>query len=153
MRYCASVLTLMTTAILGTLSPAKAQVMPDYYGGIGVRAFLNDPTSFVVDSKLKVVDIGDFSLSVRPAVMFGGDIVEGRLPVTVETPVTPVIYPYAGLGLAYNTGGTEKIDPMVTGGLDIKVAERLYLDSNLNVIFKSGAGTDTELLFTINYKI
>ena len=153
MRYSTSVLTLMTTVVLGILSPAKAQVMPDYYGGIGVRAFLSDPTSFVVDSKLKITDIGDFSLSARPAVMFGGGIFEGRLPVTVETPITPIIYPYAGLGLVYNTGGTEKIDPMVTGGLDIKVAERLYLDTNLNVIFKSGAGTDTELLFSINYKI
>ncbi len=85
--------------------------------------------------------------------MFGGGLVEGRLPLTVETPVTPSIYPYAGLGLAYNTGGAQRIDPMVTGGLDIKVAERLYFDSNLNVIFRNSAGTDTELIFSINYKI
>lgn len=153
MQYSAFGLALTTAAVLGCLLPAKAQSIPDYYGGIGVRAFLNDPTSFVVDSKLKIADIGDFSLSTRPAVMVGGDIVEGRLPVTVETAVTSSIYPYAGFGLAYNTGGAEKIEPMVTGGLDIRVAERLYLDSNLNVIFKSGAGTDTELLFTLNYKI
>ncbi|NMF85796.1 hypothetical protein [Nodosilinea sp. P-1105] len=60
------------------------------------------------------------------------------------------IYPYAGGGIAYNADGSSRVDPMITGGIDIGVARNLVLDLNLNMLFQPG-GTDTEFTASINY--
>lgn len=142
--------------LASTLIPAaQASPLPDYYLGVGVRTFLQDPTSFVVDAKAKVINLGNPSptLSVRPAVLFGSDGVEARLPLTVDVPVADSIYPYAGGGISYNADRLSAVEPMVTGGLDIGLGSNLYLGTNLNVIFHSGGETDTEAYFTLNYAL
>lgn len=138
--------------ILGLSQSVAAQAIPDYYVGAGVRAFLNDPTSIVIDSKVKITTMGDFTLSTRPAVMFGDGIVESRLPITVEVPLGSSFYPYAGLGLAHNADGTNNIDPMLTGGTDIRVSNNIYIDANLNLIYQTAIDDlDAEVIFTVNY--
>ncbi|MFM7324144.1 MAG: hypothetical protein ACKO4L_04315 [Nodosilinea sp.] len=135
---------------------AQAEPMPDYYLGLGVRPGLigTDSTSFVVDSKAKIATLGDFTLSTRPSVMFGGGITEARLPITAEMSVGSSVFPYAGLGFAYNTDDRQRIEAMVTGGVDIQVGKNLYVDVNLNVISEDGiADVDAELVFTLNYSL
>lgn len=143
-------------SILGLGYPAQAQTIPDYYLGLGVRPELigNDSTALVIDSKAKIAILGDFTLSTRPSVMFGGGITEARLPVTLEVPLGGSFYPYAGLGFAYNTDGRERIEAMATGGVDIQVGKDLYADVNLNVISEDGiADVDADLLFSLNYRL
>jgi hypothetical protein len=139
-----------TVAAFGTMAPiAAAQQPPDYYVGAGVRTGLRDETAFVLDSKAKVADLGDFTLSVRPAVLFGSDV-ELRLPVTVDFGFDQGFYPYAGVGVAYNESGSAAVDPMISGGVDWSITQNLVLDLNLNMLFQSG-GTDTEFAATLNY--
>jgi hypothetical protein len=150
-------LTIPITAIsvLGLTCSAQAQSMPDYYLGLGVRPGLIgvDSTSFVIDSKAKIATLGDFTLSTRPTVMFGGGITETRLPITAEVPLGNSVFPYAGLGFAYNTDGRDRIEAMVTGGVDIQVGKNLYVDVNLNVISEDGiSDLDADLVFTLNYR-
>ncbi|PZO45428.1 MAG: hypothetical protein DCF21_00065 [Leptolyngbya sp.] len=137
-------------ATVGVAPKAQAQQPPDYYIGAGVRAGFNDPTSFVIDSKAKFLEIGSAAtLSARPSVLFGNDT-ELRLPISVDIGISDGFYPYAGAGVAYNAEGSSRVDPLITGGIDIGVARNLVVDVNLNVLFKPG-NTDTELTATINY--
>lgn len=139
---------------LGAVVPASAQVrpivMPDYYVGAGARFGFNDDAAFVVDSKAKLADLGDFTLSTRPAVMLGNDV-ELRLPISVEAPVHDGIFPYGGAGVAYNAGGNSRFDPLITGGVDVSLGENIVLDVGVNVIFKPN-NTDTEFATTLNYR-
>ena len=129
---------------------AQAQQPPDYYVGAGVRTGLNDPTAFVIDSKAKFLEISsDVTLSARPSVLFGDDF-ELRLPVSLDIGLTEGFSPYAGAGVAYNADGSSRVDPLITGGIDIGVARNLVLDLNLNMLFKPG-NADTEFTATINY--
>ncbi len=130
--------------------------MPDYYLGLGVRPELigNDSTALVIDSKAKIATLGDFTLSTRPSVLFGGGITETRLPITAEVPLGDSFFPYAGVGFAYNTDGRERIEAMVTGGVDIRVGKNLYVDVNLNVISEDGiADVDADFVFSLNYRL
>ncbi len=141
--------------VLGLASSTHAQTMPDNYLGLGVRpgGITNDSTSFVVDSKVKIGTIGDFTLSTRPSILFDGRIIESRLPITVEVPLGNSLYPYLGTGLAYNTDATNVIDPMLTGGVDIRLSNSLYVDVNLNLIFQNTINDlDVDLILTLNYK-
>ncbi|WOD41355.1 hypothetical protein [Nodosilinea sp. E11] len=129
---------------------ASAQQPPDYYVGAGVRAGFNDPTSFVIDSKAKLTDLGNAAtLSVRPSVLFDNNT-ELRLPVSVDFAVADGFYPYGGAGVAYNAGGRSAVDAMITGGLDWGIAQNLVLDLNVSMLFKPG-NADTEFTATINY--
>jgi hypothetical protein len=129
---------------------ALAQQVPDYYVGAGLRVGFNDNTSFVIDSKAKLTDLGNATtLSVRPSVVFDSST-ELRLPLSVDFAIDQGLYPYAGAGVAYNIDGRSAIDPMITAGLDWGLARNLVLDLNGSVLFKPG-NTDTEFTATINY--
>jgi hypothetical protein len=133
-----------------TAPSVQAQVSPDNYVGVGIRAGFNDSTAFVIDSKVKLTELADAAtLSVRPAVLFD-DSAELRLPISVDFGVSERFYPYAGAGVAYNAEGSSRIDPLITGGVDVSITRNLVLDVNLNVLFKPN-NTDTELTATINY--
>jgi hypothetical protein len=131
------------------LAEPSANKPPAYYLGAGVRTGFNDNTLAVLDSKVKLTDLGDLTLSTRPA-LFLGDDVEVRWPITVEGTAARGLYPFGGAGIAYNVDGRSNVDPMLTGGLDIGLAQRLVMNLELNVIFKS-ADTDTEFAATLNY--
>lgn len=141
-------------ALLGfslVLVPAGAALAdpPAYYVGAGVRGGFNDDFAGVISSKAEFLELGEMSLSARPAIIIGDDF-ELRLPLSVEGEVYDGIYPYAGAGIAYNQDGNSDIDPMITGGVDFAVAERLYVGATANAIFRTG-DTDFELIGTLNY--
>lgn len=118
------------------------------YAGLGVRAGLNDPAALVVDSKLKLVSIDQGSLSVRPAIFIGEDF-EGRLPVSFDLPLDEQFVFFGGGGFAYSFDDSD-FDPMVTGGLDMAISERLILNIEGNLIIKSN-DTDAEVSTSINW--
>lgn len=139
-----------TSALADT--PEAAQV-PDYYLGAGVRGAKRDATAFVVDSKLKLLDVGAATLSTRPALLFGGYDFEWRLPVTFdfETDNHRLGW-FAGAGLAYNMDDLGDTDAMVTGGLDFALIHRLILNVTLNYIWQSSiSDDDTEFMASLNY--
>jgi hypothetical protein len=149
---------LLGGAMVGALGPVGAALAdqsaskpPAYYVGAGVRTGFNDNTLAVLDSKVKLTDLGDVTLSTRPALLLGDDV-EIRVPLTVEGAAARGLYPFGGAGIAYNIDGRSKVDPILTGGLDIGIAQRLILNLELNVIFKS-ADTDTEFAATLNYSL
>ena len=145
-------LVVLTALTVGSVTaPAvQAQTPPENYVGVGIRAGFNDPTAFVIDSKVKLTDLADAAtLSVRPAVLFD-DGAELRLPISVDFGVSERFYPYAGAGVAYNADGSSRIDPLITGGIDVSITRNLVLDLNLNMLFKPD-DTDTEFTATINY--
>ncbi|PZV01232.1 MAG: hypothetical protein DCF32_16530 [Leptolyngbya sp.] len=142
---------LLSVAVVGAAaSQAQAQQVPDYYVGAGVRAGFNDDTSFVIDSKAKVAELGDrTTLSVRPSLVFDNST-ELRLPISVDYALGQALYPYAGAGVAYNADGRSAIDPMITAGLDWGITRSVVIDINGSVLFKPG-DTDTEITATVNH--
>jgi hypothetical protein len=142
---------LLSAAMVGAMaSQAQAQRVPDYYVGAGVRAGFNDSTSFVIDSKAKITELGDrTTLSVRPSLVFDSST-ELRLPVSIDYALDQALYPYAGAGVAYNADGRSAIDPMITAGLDWGITRSVVIDINGSVLFKPG-DTDTEITATVNY--
>ncbi|MBE9158365.1 hypothetical protein IQ265_16230 [Nodosilinea sp. LEGE 06152] len=134
------------------IAPAavQAQQAPEYYVGAGIRAGFNDSTSFVIDSKAQVLELGArTTLSVRPALVFDNGT-ELRLPLSVDYALDQGLYPYAGAGVAYNADGRSAIDPMITAGLDWGITRRVVIDINGSVLFKP-SDTDAEITATVNY--
>lgn len=141
---------LLSALAIAAAPAAQAQDVPSYYVGVGLRAGLNDNTSFVVDSKAQLLELGDrTTLSVRPSLVFDNST-EVRLPISVDYALDQGLYPYAGAGVAYNADGRSGVDPMITAGLDWGVARNVVLDLNGSILFKPG-NTDTELTATVNY--
>lgn len=146
------------TTILGLTfsltTPAALAEPADYYPadysvGAGIRAGFNDDVAAVMNAKVKITDLGTISLSGRPAVFFS-DEVEFRLAITGEGDVASRWSPFFGGGIAINAEGTEKVDPLLTTGLDFQVAEDIGLQVGGNLIFKSN-DTDVEMTATVNY--
>ncbi len=150
-------LVVLTALTVGAVTAPAAQAQlrpdllpPDHYVGVGIRAGLSDPTAFVIDSKIKITELADVAtLSVRPAVVFDNST-ELRLPLSVDLGLSERFFPYGGAGVAYNADGSSRIDPMITGGVDVSITRNLVLDLNLNMLFKPN-DTDTEFTATINY--
>lgn len=142
----------LSAVAVGAIAPTavQAQQVPPYYVGAGIRAGFNDSTSFVIDSKAQIVELGArTTLSVRPSLVFDNST-ELRLPVSVDYALDQALYPYAGAGVAYNADGRSGVDPMITAGLDWGITRRVVLDLNGSVLFKPG-DTDTEITATVNY--
>ncbi len=118
------------------------------YVGIGIRAGLNDDAAAVVDSKLEIVPFNQVSVSVRPAILIGDDV-EGRLPVSLDYALAEQVLFFGGGGFAY-TFDSSDFEPMVTGGLDMAISERLILNVEGNLIFKSD-DADAEVAASINW--
>ncbi|MGG6241264.1 hypothetical protein ACQ4N7_21790 [Nodosilinea sp. AN01ver1] len=143
---------LLSVVAVGAMVPAAAQAqqVPPYYVGAGIRAGFNDNTSFVIDSKAQIVELGDrTTLSVRPSLVFDNST-ELRLPISVDYALDQGLYPYAGAGVAYNADGRSTVDPMITAGLDWGITRRVVIDVNGSVLFKPG-NTDAEITATVNY--
>lgn len=138
------------SGVLLTAGAAVAET-PANYVGAGVRTGLGDPTSAVINAKVRLTTFDNASLSIRPEV-FLGDITEVRLPLTLETEIVTGLSPYIGGGIAINTDGLNQIDPMVTGGLDTSLANNLVLKLEVNLVFQTNINdTDTEFVSTLNY--
>ncbi len=136
--------------ILLTSGTALAE-LPAYYVGAGVRTGFGDPTSAVINAKVQLTRFDDVGVSVRPELILG-DVTEFRLPVTVEAQITNGIYPFVGAGIAVNTDGLNRTDPMITGGADFALTRDITLKTELNLIFQTGiSDTDLEFVSTLNY--
>jgi hypothetical protein len=114
---------------------------PDYFVAAGVRAWAHDPTSLVLAGKAKLVDVSRASVSVRGALLFG-PYKEARLPLTVEMAILPRISPFAGGGVAYGTDGLGAFDPMLTGGVNLRIIRHVAIDVTINYIFQLDANDD-----------
>jgi len=133
-------------------SPPSAQV-PAYYVGAGIRGGKGDATAAVIDSKIKLTDLGDLTLSTRPSLLMGGYDTEWRLPFTVEGQKNAHGFAlFGGGGLAYNMDDLDEVDAMLTGGMDLALNRRLIVNLTINFIWQSAiSDDDTEFLATLNY--
>ena len=88
------------------------------------------------------------AISVRPALLIGDEF-ESRLPVSFDLALDEQFLVFGGGGFAYNFDDSD-FDPMITGGVDMAVSERLILNVEGNLIFKSN-DTDAEIAASINW--
>ena len=124
---------------------------PAFHVGLGVRALAHDPTAVVLAGKVKLLDMGRLSTSLRAALLVG-DYVEGRAPITVEGVLLPRVVPFLGIGLAYNTDHLGVVDPMVSGGLDVWLARRVVANATINIVWQRDIGdTDKEGMGSIGF--
>ena len=140
-----------STAVLA--APTPPAEVPAYYLGAGIRGGQADAVAAVIDSKIKLTDLGHLTLSTRPALLMGGYDTEWRLPFTVDGPTSARgVSLFGGGGLAYNMDDLGETDAMVTGGLDVAVSRRLIVDLTINYIWQSSiSDDDTEFMATLNY--
>ena len=142
---------LLQSTIAMAETPTSATV-PAYYLGAGVRGGSSDSTAAVIDSKIRLVNLGDVTLSTRPAVLLGGYDGEWRLPFTIDYEIADRLSLFGGGGLAYGMDDLEEIDGMVTGGLDFALRPRLIANLTVNYIWQSSiSDDDTEFALTLNY--
>ena len=69
----------------------------------------SDSTAAVIDSKIKLANLGDVTLSTRPAVLLGGYDGEWRLPFTIDYEVAHGLSLFGGGGLAYGMDDLEEL--------------------------------------------
>ena len=138
-----------------TIAPAEpppSATVPSYYVGAGVRGGSSDSTAAVIDSKIKLANLGDVTFSTRPAVLLGGYDGEWRLPLTIDYEIADRLSLFGGGGLAYGMDDLDEIDGMVTGGLDFALRPRLIVNLTVNYIWQSSiSDDDTEFAVTLNY--
>lgn len=128
-------------------APAQAGPSNRHYVGAGVR--LGDGTGLAINAKFQVKELSDrWSLSLRPTLILD-NATEMRAAFTAEAAVGR-FSPYFGGGLAYNTDGKEKVDPMLSGGVDVSLHHNFVVRVGGNYIFQDD-GTDAEALITGNY--
>ena len=130
-----------------------AATVPAYYLGAGLRGGKGDATAAAIDSKIQLMDLGERTLSTRPALLMGGYDTEWRLPFTVDgqTNARGISW-FGGGGLAYNMDDLDEVDAMLTGGLDMALNRRLIVNLTINYIWQSAiSDDDTEFLATLNY--
>jgi hypothetical protein len=144
---------LLSQPSMALAAPTSPVEVPAYYIGAGVRGGQADATAAVIDSKFKLTDLGDLTLSTRPALLMGGYDTEWRWPVTVEGQQAGRGFAlFGGGGLAYNMDDLGEIDAMVTGGMDMPVNPHLILNLTINFIWQSSiSDDDTEFMATVNY--
>jgi hypothetical protein len=144
------ILSQSTIALAETSPPAQ---VPDYYVGVGFRGGKGDATAAVLDSKIKLTNLGERTLSIRPSLMTGGYDTEWRLPLTVDGQKREHGFAlFGGGGLAYNMDDLGEIDAMLTGGMDYALNRRLIVNLTLNFIWQSDiSDDDTEFMATLNY--
>ena len=141
-----------TSAIALAESAPSAQI-PAYYIGAGFRGGKGDATAAVIDSKIKLTDLGDRTFSTRPSLLMGGYDTEWRLPFTLDGHKNAHgISWFGGGGLAYNMDDLGEVDGMLTGGLDLAMKHRMIVNLTINFIWQSDiSDDDTEFMATLNY--
>ena len=143
---------ILLQSTIALAEPTPSATVPDYYIGAGVRGGSSDATAAVIDSKIKLANLGDVTLSTRPAVLIGGYDGEWRLPFTVDYEIAHGLSLFGGGGLAYGMDDLEELDGMVTGGLDLAVKPRVIVNLTINYIWQSAiSDDDTEFAVTLNY--
>ncbi|MBK6349691.1 MAG: hypothetical protein V9E93_16930 [Steroidobacteraceae bacterium] len=144
---------LLSQSTIALAESAPATEAPAYYLGAGFRGGKGDATAGVIDSKIKLTNLGDLTLSTRPALLMGGYDTEWRLPVTVEGHKNERgVAWFGGGGLAYNMDDLGEVDAMLSGGLDMAVNRQLVVNLTINFIWQSEiSDDDTEFMASLNY--
>lgn len=104
-----------------------------------------EPSSGVLTARIGYKLSRDFSLSLRPSLIFGNVDRFGipnnqsafQMPLTLDLFRRSFISPYLGGGIATNTDSSGATNPMLSGGVDIRLFENLVLGLNVNYIFQS----------------
>ncbi len=119
---------------------ANAQDASTDYNYVGAGVGISDDIGLSINSKVTVAD----NISVRPGVIsdldFNGDDGETvfLLPVTYDfNAVTDNgrLLPYLGGGLSVSTEGSTSVGPMLTGGVDYRITDRIVANGGVNVSF------------------
>ncbi len=140
-RSIAAIALGLTAATMAALPmAANAQDASTDYNYIGAGVGISDDIGLSINSKVTVAD----NISVRAGVIsdldFNGDDGETvfLLPVTYDfNAVTPNgrLLPYLGGGLAVSTEGSTSVGPMLTGGVDYRITDRIVANGAVNVSF------------------
>ena len=127
--------------------------VPDYYLGVGARGLKGDPLAAVIGAKLKLFDLDALTLSTRPALLLGGYDDEWSLPFTVEGKVNSYGFAwFGGAGLRHGMDDLGETDPMVTGGIDLPLGNRLVLNVTINYMWQIAIDDlDGELFVSLGY--
>lgn len=144
---------LLSESTIALAAPSPSADIPAYYAGVGFRGGKGDAVAAVLDSKIKLTDVGDRSFSTRPALLMGGYDTEWRLPFTIDGHKNAHgVAWFGGGGLAYNMDDLGETDAMLTGGVDISMKHRLIVNLTINFIWQSDiSDDDTEFLASLNY--
>ena len=143
---------ILLQSTIALAEPTPSATVPDYYIGAGVRGGSSDSTAAVIDSKIKLANLGDVTLSTRPAVLRGGYDGEWRLPFTIDYEIAHGFSVFGGGGLAYGMDDLEELDGMATVGLDVALRPRLIVNVTINYIWQNTiSDDDTEFAVTLNY--
>lgn len=144
---------ILLQSTIARAEPLPSTAAPAYYVGVGVRGGKGDAVAAVLDSKIKLTDVGKRTLSTRPALMTGGYDTEWRLPITIEGQLNSRgLSLFGGGGLAYNMDNLDEVDGMLTGGLDMPLNRRLIVSLTINFIWQSAiSDDDTEFYASLNY--
>jgi hypothetical protein len=113
--------------------------------GGGARIGVGEPTYALLFGRLGVQLATDVAISLRPVYVFGNSDQFGKsnsqgsfqMPLTIDLAPRSPVSPYFGFGIATNTDSDGGVDPMLSGGVDIRLVERLYLTVGVNYIFQS----------------
>lgn len=140
-RSIAAIALGLTAATMAALPmAANAQDASTDYNYVGAGVGISDDIGLSVNSKFTVAD----NISVRPGVISDLDFngADGEtvflLPVTYDfNAVTPNgrLLPYLGGGLSVSTEGSTSVGPMLTGGVDYRITERIVANGAVNVSF------------------
>ncbi|MGG6238058.1 hypothetical protein ACQ4N7_05410 [Nodosilinea sp. AN01ver1] len=140
-RSIAAIALGITAASMAALPmAANAQDASTDYNYVGAGVGIGDDVGLSINSKVTVAD----NVSVRPGVIsdldFNGDDGETvfLLPVTYDfNAVTDNgrLLPYLGGGLSVSTEGSTSVGPMLTGGVDYRITERIVANGAVNVSF------------------
>lgn len=114
---------------------------PSYVGVGGNIGFGGDTAlgegNFTIYSKVGLTP----NFSARPGIVVGNDPTI-LLPLTVDFPIAPVseevdfdVAPFVGGGLAISTGSGSLARPLITGGVDVPIADRVTLTAQGNLAF------------------
>jgi hypothetical protein len=131
----------LTAASLAALPmTANAQEAPTDYNyvgaGVGIGNLGTGDFGLSVNGKVTVAD----HVSVRPGVITDFNFSDTGetvflLPVTYDfNPITPNgrLMPYVGGGLSVSTEGAGAIGPLITGGVDYRITDRIVANGGVN---------------------
>lgn len=113
--------------------------------GGGANIGFGEPTYGTVYGRLGYQFNKDLGLSIRPAYIFGNSDQSGKsnnegafqMPLTLDLVPDFWISPYGGVGIATNTDSNGKVEAMLSGGVDFRLAKNVVLTVGLNYVFQS----------------
>lgn len=121
--------------------------------GGGARIGIGEPTDGLVYGRLGHRLNQSLSLSLRPAYVFGNSDAKGRpnhegafqVPLTLDVQPDHWISPYIGAGIATNTDSSGSVDPMLSAGVDVRLAKHVNLVVGLNVVLQAADNNRRDL--------